>query len=147
VAGASNIAQGEAPGSRARAVASQGGGQHPLRGGMPRGAIQYLAPCISRLNIFVAGSEAPAIMPLPSIPPISSIPPLPICLPGRPPQPWVVKVGGDDGELRPWHYIYAFSIEKRLIMSSFLSLLPQSGLRTILKLTLWVCGTHPSFLE
>ena len=29
---------------------------------------------------------------------------------------WVVKVGGDDGELRSWHYIYVFSIERRLIM-------------------------------
>ena len=24
---------------------------------------------------------------------------------------WVVRVGGDDGELRPWHYIYVYSIE------------------------------------
>ena len=30
---------------------------------------------------------------------------------------WVVRVGGDDGELRPWHYIYVYSIESRLIMS------------------------------
>ena len=29
---------------------------------------------------------------------------------------WVVKVGGDDGELRSWHYIYVYSIESRLIM-------------------------------
>ena len=29
---------------------------------------------------------------------------------------WVVKVGGHDGELRPWHYIYVYSIERRLIM-------------------------------
>ena len=29
---------------------------------------------------------------------------------------WVVKVGGDDGELRPWHYIYVYSIESRLTM-------------------------------
>ena len=29
---------------------------------------------------------------------------------------WVVRVGGDDGELRPWHYIYVYSIESRLIM-------------------------------
>ena len=28
---------------------------------------------------------------------------------------WVVRVGGDDGELRPWHYIYICSIESRLI--------------------------------
>jgi len=27
-----------------------------------------------------------------------------------------VRVGGDDGELRPWHYIYVYSIESRLIM-------------------------------
>ena len=27
----------------------------------------------------------------------------------------VVKVGGDDGELRLWHYIYVYSIESRLI--------------------------------
>ena len=24
---------------------------------------------------------------------------------------WVVRVGGDDGELRPWHYIYVCSID------------------------------------
>jgi len=29
---------------------------------------------------------------------------------------WVVRVGGVDGELRPWHYIYVHSIESRLIM-------------------------------
>ena len=29
---------------------------------------------------------------------------------------WVVRVGGDDGELRPWHYIYVYSIESRLIV-------------------------------
>jgi len=29
---------------------------------------------------------------------------------------WVVRVVGDDGELRPWHYIYVYSIESRLIM-------------------------------
>jgi len=29
---------------------------------------------------------------------------------------WVVRVGGEDGELRPWHYIYVYSIESRLIM-------------------------------
>jgi len=29
---------------------------------------------------------------------------------------WVVRVGGDDGELRPWHYIYVYSIESRMIM-------------------------------
>ena len=29
---------------------------------------------------------------------------------------WVVRVGGDDGELRPWHYIYVFSVESRLLM-------------------------------
>ena len=28
----------------------------------------------------------------------------------------VGRVGGDDGELRPWHYIYVYSIESRLIM-------------------------------
>ena len=28
---------------------------------------------------------------------------------------WVVRVGGDDGELRPWHYIYVYSIESRLM--------------------------------
>jgi hypothetical protein len=28
---------------------------------------------------------------------------------------WVVRVGGDDGELRPWHHIYVYSIESRLI--------------------------------
>jgi len=26
-----------------------------------------------------------------------------------------MRVGGDDGELRPWHYIYVYSIESRLI--------------------------------
>jgi len=26
---------------------------------------------------------------------------------------WVVRVAGDDGELRPWHYIYVYSIESR----------------------------------
>jgi len=26
-----------------------------------------------------------------------------------------VKVGGVDGELRPWHYIYVYNIESRLI--------------------------------
>ena len=29
---------------------------------------------------------------------------------------WVGRVGGGDGELRPWHYIYAYTIESRLIM-------------------------------
>ena len=29
---------------------------------------------------------------------------------------WVVRVEGDDGELRPWHYIHVYSIERRLIM-------------------------------
>ena len=28
---------------------------------------------------------------------------------------WVVRVGGDDGELRAWHYIYVYSIEGRLV--------------------------------
>ena len=28
---------------------------------------------------------------------------------------WVVRVGGHDGEPRPWHYIYVYSIESRLI--------------------------------
>ena len=27
-----------------------------------------------------------------------------------------MRVGGDDGEHRPWHYIYVYSIESRLIM-------------------------------
>jgi len=26
-----------------------------------------------------------------------------------------LRVGGDDGELRPWHYIYVYSIESGLI--------------------------------
>ena len=27
----------------------------------------------------------------------------------QPPPPlWVVRAGGDDGELRPWHYIYVY---------------------------------------
>jgi len=26
---------------------------------------------------------------------------------------WVVRVGGVDGELRPWHYMYVYSIEGR----------------------------------
>ena len=26
-----------------------------------------------------------------------------------------MRVGGDDGELRPWHYIYVYGIESRLI--------------------------------
>jgi len=29
---------------------------------------------------------------------------------------WVVRVGGDDEEVRPWHYIYVYSIESRLMM-------------------------------
>ena len=29
---------------------------------------------------------------------------------------WVVRIGGDDGELRQWHYIYIYSILSRLIM-------------------------------
>ena len=29
---------------------------------------------------------------------------------------WVVRVEGDDGELRPGHYIYVHSIESRLMM-------------------------------
>ena len=29
---------------------------------------------------------------------------------------WLVRIGGDDVELRPWHYIYVYSIESRLIM-------------------------------
>ena len=28
----------------------------------------------------------------------------------------VVRVGGDDGELRPWHYIDVLSVESRLMM-------------------------------
>ena len=35
---------------------------------------------------------------------------------GWQPDMWVVRVGGDDGELRPWHYIYVYSIESRLIV-------------------------------
>ena len=31
-------------------------------------------------------------------------------LPGGPDGVWVVRVGGDDGELRPWHYIYVCSM-------------------------------------
>ena len=31
---------------------------------------------------------------------------------------WVVRVGRDDGELRPWHYIYVYSIESRLLMET-----------------------------
>ena len=27
-----------------------------------------------------------------------------------------MRVGGDDGGLRPWHYIYVYSIESRLMM-------------------------------
>ena len=27
-----------------------------------------------------------------------------------------MRVGGDDGELRPWHYTYVYSIESRLIL-------------------------------
>jgi len=27
-----------------------------------------------------------------------------------------MRVGGDNGELRPWHYIYVYSIESRLIL-------------------------------
>jgi len=34
----------------------------------------------------------------------------------RRPMLWVVRVEGDDRELRPWHYIYVYSIESRLIM-------------------------------
>ena len=26
-----------------------------------------------------------------------------------------IKVGGDDGELRPWHYIHVCSIDSRLV--------------------------------
>ena len=26
---------------------------------------------------------------------------------------WVVRVGGDDGELRPWQYVYVHSIESK----------------------------------
>ena len=29
---------------------------------------------------------------------------------------WVVREGGDDEELRPWHYLYVYSTESRLIM-------------------------------
>ena len=29
---------------------------------------------------------------------------------------WVVRVAGEDGELRPWHYIHVYSIESRLMM-------------------------------
>ena len=29
---------------------------------------------------------------------------------------WVVRVGGDAGELRPWHFIYVYSIDSRLII-------------------------------
>jgi len=32
-------------------------------------------------------------------------------------QVWVVRVGGDEEELRPGHYIYVYSIESRLIMN------------------------------
>ena len=32
------------------------------------------------------------------------------------PKVWVVRVGGDDGELRPWHYTCVYSIESRLII-------------------------------
>jgi hypothetical protein len=33
-----------------------------------------------------------------------------------PGQVWVVRVGGDNGELGPWHYIQVYSIESRPIM-------------------------------
>ena len=38
-------------------------------------------------------------------------------LPSRYHPLWVVRAGGDDGELRPWHYKYVYSIESRLIMT------------------------------
>jgi len=28
-----------------------------------------------------------------------------------------VRAGGDEGELRPWHFIYVYSTESRLIMA------------------------------
>ena len=31
---------------------------------------------------------------------------------------WVVRVGGGDGEFRPWHYMHAYSIERTLIKRS-----------------------------
>ena len=42
---------------------------------------------------------------------------------------WVVRVGGDDGELRPWHYIYVYSIESRLIMRVRYGVTPPRGRR------------------
>jgi len=29
---------------------------------------------------------------------------------------WVARIGGDNGELRPWHYIQVYSIKSRLII-------------------------------
>ena len=41
-------------------------------------------------------------------------------------QSWVVRVGGDDGKLRPWHYIYVYSIESRQIWTSMPSCVPET---------------------
>ena len=33
-------------------------------------------------------------------------------------QVWIVKVGGDDGKIQPWHHMYVYIIESRLIMKA-----------------------------
>jgi hypothetical protein len=47
-----------------------------------------------------------------------------------------VRVGGDDGELRPWNYIYVYSIESRLIINPkrrfFTALDPQLSTEEVL---------------
>jgi hypothetical protein len=41
---------------------------------------------------------------------------------------WVVRVADDDRELRPWHSIYVYSIESRLIMRVILPLFARQDL-------------------
>jgi len=44
---------------------------------------------------------------------------------------WDVRVGGDDGELRPWHYIYVY-IEREFIDYKTSMITDQDPLRGLL---------------
>ena len=58
-----------------------------------------------------------------------------------PPVVWVVRVGVDDGELRPWHYIYAYTIESRLTTGN-----PKGGIVSLFSMS-WPSQAEGSSLK
>ena len=62
---------------------------------------------------------------------------------------WIVRVGGDDRELRPWHYIGVYSIESRLMMRvRYLPSLPTGhGRRGRLPVLRYKQGSHDASKE